>query len=182
MRQRPNGRPPRGSPHSSARRKPCRSNGAGSRSAAPPDPKTPWRPYRRRPGKPLPGRGRDRTPVGDERLLKLKVEELMEQRLMEGEGDGDAGQMAAVPPGLCSAGGEPHRQHTVSSSRRAAGDERSGSDATLDGHMSCGLGAPDGQPFGLTTAAWTTLECPRIASTDLDELTRKILGEQSSDG
>jgi hypothetical protein len=49
--------------------------------------------------------GRDRTPVGYELLLKLKVEELMEQRFMEGEGEGEAGKMAAVQPELFSAGG-----------------------------------------------------------------------------
>lgn len=49
--------------------------------------------------------GRDRTPVGYELLLKLKVEELMEQRFMEGEREGEAGKMAVVQPELFSARG-----------------------------------------------------------------------------
>jgi hypothetical protein len=49
--------------------------------------------------------GRDHTPVGDERLLTLTREERMEQRFLAGAGDGEAGQMAAVQPGLFAAGG-----------------------------------------------------------------------------
>ena len=33
----------------------------------------------------------------------------------------------------------------------AAGDELGGNEATLDGNVSCGLDAPDGQPYGLPT-------------------------------
>src|SRR5882724_2530361 len=49
--------------------------------------------------------GSDRTRVGYELLLKLKMEELIEQRFMEGEGEGEARKMATVQPELFSAGG-----------------------------------------------------------------------------
>jgi hypothetical protein len=49
--------------------------------------------------------GSDRTRVGYELLLKLKIEELIEQRFMEGEGEGEARKMAAVQPELFSARG-----------------------------------------------------------------------------
>jgi alkylhydroperoxidase/carboxymuconolactone decarboxylase family protein YurZ len=49
--------------------------------------------------------GRDHTRVGDERLLKLTVEERMEQRFLARAGAGEAHQMAAVQPGLFAAGG-----------------------------------------------------------------------------
>jgi hypothetical protein len=49
--------------------------------------------------------GSDRMRVGYDLLLKLKMEELIEQRFMEGEGEGEARKIATVQPELFSAGG-----------------------------------------------------------------------------